>query len=900
MHKIRLIWLVFCIIISCLELNGMMGSKWFTCAGGQLPFIKNSLRRDYVRAKPQASKSNKLLKAALLTGGVGTTAYCLYEFYSKTPEKQVDFLVDKDGKIESYNYDIASALIKTNPQFMQLLLQKLLNSIETADVNLLEMVAQQSTEHAVLLVSTVLSRTNLSKVRPEIIERIMLYPDRWHYSAIEPFLVEALVKSLGSTRYAGKHINIVQLCTYMFKHASTKALQDRIIYAMATDLDLKILDGLAQKDKELKSQVVAVMLSHTPEILCPTGLELTFMRVTAPSIYQSLLLAGIQNLKKDYPELTISQIIDFINVCYGEPYIAKALIKAMQEDALVKARVILNLLAINSLNKTVRKDAQFLDTIAIEAPALYCQVIRDILNSIKQNDTPFNLFMLDVLYRSEEAKKIVAEYFEADPQFKSDLLSKIFKSPEAAGFLAIKLRDKQEEGWPFYKELTVYTIDYIKEKVLLNENQKVQDIFRYLFFYSNHSDDTFIEFFSLLEKKLDKDTLFEGALVQMLLNKQNYSMFKNASPRLYKAMISAVLGKIPGFSECLGENKQHESFMACFMDISLDTKDPKECTPSQAHVRISKSKKEFVDLQRIIFHPDLCNMIERAHALERKLVANNYYVFFHAQRASLGFYGDIYTDLVRVLKPNGINVPQDYLFVRYIDYASIGKVTTGYKKYSKGRTKEKFDRSTNFLFLNAFLAGNCASKGACTLDYLLENRSIRTPLQASLKSVFKALELQDTYAKYKQELEELEKSYNELTADYGRLLQIAIPAHLVDEIVYLSAPGGYPITLTTENGTAYSSPSMLLDDIKQDPELLEQRVAMYEQGSESAWPVYRPIDNVEFCLVLPDIALNPASGIKIIAHDVPAYAPDGSAKKVAYETYLTEKRALIDKIIQNL
>lgn len=258
-------------------------------------------------------------------------------------------------------------------------------------------------------------------------------------------------------------------------------------------------------------------------------------------------------------------------------------------------------------------------------------------------------------------------------------------------------------------------------------------------------------------------------------------------------------------------------------------------------------------------------------------------VFIHGQKKEHAFLEDVYTTLARkIIDPT---IPADYLYIRYLNKENHKTLNANELTQEKNRRKvlmqgvSEKGRAEDQFFMNAFISGGCFKGGACSLQYFMADKNIFEP-GISVKDIFERLEISSIYEKYAQELKQLQELYLELNP-YGRLLQIGIPNKILDEVVYLSKPGGAKRSLRNSR-KQYSDVSELLEDIKKSP---GRFISNYE------------LDAIEYVLVLTkDIALNPHSGIKIIPYEAMPYTNKETEKYLKYRNYLERFNRLMDEI----
>ena len=104
----------------------------------------------------------------------------------------------------------------------------------------------------------------------------------------------------------------------------------------------------------------------------------------------------------------------------------------------------------------------------------------------------------------------------------------------------------------------------------------------------------------------------------------------------------------------------------------------------------------------------------------------------------------------------------------------------------KGRFSDEARQA--LLFTNYALFGNTTNHGSCSASYFLGNSNVSTP-DISSKDIFEKFKKEGFYQKYKNEIDALEKEFNELSKT-GNLIQIAIPETHLQKHLYLTKSGG--------------------------------------------------------------------------------------------------------------
>jgi len=313
----------------------------------------------------------------------------------------------------------------------------------------------------------------------------------------------------------------------------------------------------------------------------------------------------------------------------------------------------------------------------------------------------------------------------------------------------------------------------------------------------------------------------------------------------------------------------------------------KSKTQSCGHLRAMRSPKHKVKfLQKLSKDSSLYVMLYDMHNTERIYNEQDMATFIHAQKNEFAFLEDIYTALVRRIVDS--TTPQDYLYIRYLDIEQhqalslIESIKENFKRKKLMRGIDNNERTSEQLFMNAFIVGGCFHYGTCSIECFLDDKSVFPDI--SIKDIFNKLGIESIYNKYSQELKELRSMYYRLNP-HGRILQIAVPNEIVDNIVYMSAPNGKRIPFE-QNGKEYSAVSELLKDVKEKPENFMHN-----------WQ----LDRIEYVMVLTrNIALNPHSGIKIIPYESIAYADKESPEYNEYQAYLKGFNELMNTIAKEV
>lgn len=326
---------------------------------------------------------------------------------------------------------------------------------------------------------------------------------------------------------------------------------------------------------------------------------------------------------------------------------------------------------------------------------------------------------------------------------------------------------------------------------------------------------------------------------------------------------------------------------------------PDLVTPSLLHLQSKETYKPLDFFTDSIF----LEYYMQAWFKEQEL-CDDYYLFYHGQRGLLGFYQEFTTALIDALYQVQLlkhKLPDDFFFIQnpemmnhVIDQSLPSWFLINQNQEQsdmmKGRSfaQEPF-RKINRFAANAFMFGNSDRLGSCTWSYVSSNSNVRyVPLNIE-HECFKKLSLAPSvYQHYYDEIQQLYHEFATQFAHSGRLLQIAVPKEIIDEIAYLSSDAGYKDPVYTKAGKQVHTVSEFFMHLEQG----DQAVYKIHAPSTS----YRPgIYEVEFTLPLTTAGmLNPYSGIKVFSY---SNNHDPLHEK-AYQLYIIHQKALCEKIAQ--
>lgn len=290
----------------------------------------------------------------------------------------------------------------------------------------------------------------------------------------------------------------------------------------------------------------------------------------------------------------------------------------------------------------------------------------------------------------------------------------------------------------------------------------------------------------------------------------------------------------------------------------------------------------------------------KAALKERELNDQGYTVFYHGQQNFFGFYQDFCKKLLLECFKQGIvtyKLPKDFFFVR-IPSSLKDLMHNGLSAAMQQKEIAKRNNIMNCvisdydscLSVNGFLFGSTGNCACSTWNFVVSNSNCLSYSGPDLgKQIFESLGYQASFSKFKLSISNLLKEYKEFF-NVGRLLQVAVPAHLVDECTFISS--GQAIKTSVYRGVAKSSISKVSEQMKY---CKQKEPAAYGISYEN-----------HYCVVMTqDMALNPRSGIKYFSYDGnPAeeitYRFLGADRTVTYLEHCAKVDQLVCDIVQHL
>lgn len=212
-------------------------------------------------------------------------------------------------------------------------------------------------------------------------------------------------------------------------------------------------------------------------------------------------------------------------------------------------------------------------------------------------------------------------------------------------------------------------------------------------------------------------------------------------------------------------------------------------------------------------------------------------VFYHSQKSPIYWLELLYTKLWEQ-KYNQKST--NYLFTRFPDdqkeFANAVLQFDGQEKRTallkQGRIQGSNELRPYLFFVNYALFGNSTNWGSCSARYFINNFNVGDP-SITTQTIIERFGDQAIFGKYKAELEQLENEFKEIVPN-SVLLQLVIPHEVLNEHVYLAAPGGYKKTLQI-SGEEVDNVNTIIKALKSNPKAFDQT------------------DQHEFCLVMtPD------------------------------------------------
>ena len=290
----------------------------------------------------------------------------------------------------------------------------------------------------------------------------------------------------------------------------------------------------------------------------------------------------------------------------------------------------------------------------------------------------------------------------------------------------------------------------------------------------------------------------------------------------------------------------------------------------------------------------------KAALKERELNDQGYTVFYHGQQNFFGFYQDFCKKLLLECFKQGIvtyKLPKDFFFVR-IPSSLKDLMHNGLSAAMQQKETAKRNNIMNCvisdynscLSVNGFLFGSTGNCACSTWNFVVSNSNCLSYSGPNLgKQIFESLGYEASFSKFKLSISNLLKEYKEFFS-VGRLLQVAVPAHLVDECTFISSGQAYKISV--DCGRSVGSISKVSEQMKY---CKEKNFSAYGRYCEN-----------HYCVIMTeDMALNPRSGIKYFSYDgTPeqqiAFRFLGEERTVTYSEHCAKFDQLICDIVQHL
>lgn len=263
---------------------------------------------------------------------------------------------------------------------------------------------------------------------------------------------------------------------------------------------------------------------------------------------------------------------------------------------------------------------------------------------------------------------------------------------------------------------------------------------------------------------------------------------------------------------------------------------------------------------------------------EQELDKKGYYTFVHGQRWSYQLPEEWFTKLWALINNKQVD---DFIFahVKPLPTDQESEKETRERILLEGRKSALFtidpDRA-RMLFMNAGFFYNESQLFSNTAHYVTHNANANRHIFIALQTVFKYLDMDHVFHKYKKELNALEERHNKLSS-FGNTLLIAVPKEKINDVAFVAAPGGYKKTVSIEGMGQTSDMHLIMDTLQTNP----LKVANFDQN--------------EFCLLMTADkhgGLNPESGIKFF--QVNTVNPE------RWQEFKEKEQALFTKIAQDI
>lgn len=293
------------------------------------------------------------------------------------------------------------------------------------------------------------------------------------------------------------------------------------------------------------------------------------------------------------------------------------------------------------------------------------------------------------------------------------------------------------------------------------------------------------------------------------------------------------------------------------------------------------SKQLFI-YEQFLENPELKNLYADFRKKEREFNQQGYYTFVHGQRRQFYLPQRLYTHLWELQKKRPI---KNFLFIHLNDLVETEEAKSEEKIMRKiihqAGTSDPgviggvdFSRFKKVLFMNYAFFANATWLGSNSAYFVIQNQNIQ-PIIISIIEPFKLLGYEWIYKKYKQEIEQLNQDYNQLS-NYGNMLLIAVPKDKIYKLIYICNSLAEHSPVLKKDGTKITDIRLTMDTLFKNPESLVDS------------------DQLEFCLIMTQVkgGLDPSTGIQIY----PLLSGDPEKLKVLQE----REKILLDKITADI
>lgn len=286
-------------------------------------------------------------------------------------------------------------------------------------------------------------------------------------------------------------------------------------------------------------------------------------------------------------------------------------------------------------------------------------------------------------------------------------------------------------------------------------------------------------------------------------------------------------------------------------------------TQTTAHLSTAQLEKPFNFFTAKMYQPQLI----KAAIKERELFEQGYYIFYHGQQNYFGFYQDFCKELLDQYYQQNIvhkKLPQDFLFIRipkHLKELMNSGLSYDNHQTAKQTRKKNMSGSTNYddcLSVNGFLFGSTNCFSCSTWDFVVTNSNCGGYYGPNLgEQIFEALGYQQLFNTFESRIKALCEEYEHFY-QAGRLLQIAVPVHLVDECVFISSGGATKVSVSLSSDHFGVNHHITDKVTEQIPYCLTKKQSPYCASFYES----------HFCVVMTeDMALNPNSGIKVFGYN---------------------------------